>query len=93
MLEWDILNYLKKWRTNLRATLLLTTVVPLVLVVIFNMVHMEIPDLYNLSFTWWRFAVSFGGVLLLMGLIIALGTWLPARRAMKLQPAEALHYE
>lgn len=22
MLEWDILNYLKKWRTNLRATLL-----------------------------------------------------------------------
>lgn len=20
MLEWDILNYLKKWRTNLRAT-------------------------------------------------------------------------
>lgn len=73
--------------------LLLTTVVPLVLVVIFNMVHMEIPDLYNLSFTWWRFAVSFGGVLLLMGLIIALGTWLPARRAMKLQPAEALHYE
>ncbi|MCZ2603973.1 helix-turn-helix domain-containing protein [Bacteroides fragilis] len=21
MLEWDILNYLKKWRTNLRATL------------------------------------------------------------------------
>lgn len=23
MLEWDILNYLKKWRTNLRATLFL----------------------------------------------------------------------
>ncbi|EYB05521.1 hypothetical protein M129_2298 [Bacteroides fragilis str. S6R5] len=23
MLEWDILNYLKKWRTNLRATVLL----------------------------------------------------------------------
>lgn len=22
MLEWDILNYLKKWRTNLRATIL-----------------------------------------------------------------------
>lgn len=22
MLEWDILNYLKKWRTNLRATVL-----------------------------------------------------------------------
>lgn len=21
MLEWDILNYLKKWRTNLRATI------------------------------------------------------------------------
>ncbi|WP_288670295.1 FtsX-like permease family protein [uncultured Bacteroides sp.] len=81
------------WFFTAEGWLLLTTVVPLVLVVIFNMVHMEIPDLYNLSFTWWRFAVSFGGVLLLMGLIIALGTWLPARRAMKLQPAEALHYE
>lgn len=22
MLEWDILNYLKKWRTNLRATIM-----------------------------------------------------------------------
>ena len=42
---------------------------------------------------FFSFAVGFGGVLLLMGLIIALGTWLPARRAMKLQPAEALHYE
>lgn len=25
MLEWDILNYLKKWRTNLRATLVSST--------------------------------------------------------------------
>ena len=25
MLEWDILNYLKKWRTNLRATYVSST--------------------------------------------------------------------
>lgn len=25
MLEWDILNYLKKWRTNLRATVVSST--------------------------------------------------------------------
>ncbi len=25
MLEWDILNYLKKWRTNLRATAYIET--------------------------------------------------------------------
>ena len=25
MLEWDILNYLKKWRTNLRATVVNST--------------------------------------------------------------------
>ena len=25
MLEWDILNYLKKWRTNLRATIVSST--------------------------------------------------------------------
>ena len=81
------------WFFTAEGWLLLTTVTPLVLFVMFNMIHMEIPDLYNLPFSWWRFAVGFGGVLLLMGLIIALGTWLPARRAMKLQPAEALHYE
>ena len=73
--------------------LLLVTAIPVVLLVIFNLYYMEVPDLYNLPFTWWRIALGLGSALLLMGGMIALGTWLPARRTMKLQPAEALHYE
>lgn len=73
--------------------LLLTGVVPLALILLFNIVYMELNDVYNLAFTWWRFLIGFGGTLLLMGGMITLGTWLPARRAMRLQPAEALHYE
>lgn len=73
--------------------LLLTGIAPLALVLLFNIVHLELNDVYNLAFTWWRFLIGFGGTLLLMGGMITLGTWLPARRAMRLQPAEALHYE
>ncbi|MEG1563244.1 MAG: ABC transporter permease [Bacteroides sp.] len=73
--------------------LLLATIVPLVLVIIANFFVMEIPETYHVPFTWWRFALGFGVSLFLMALMIALGTWLPARRTMKMQPAEALHYE
>lgn len=81
------------WLLTGEGWLLLVTALPVVLLVIFNLYYMEVPDLYNLPFTWWRVALGLGGALVLMGGMIALGVWLPARRAMKMQPAEALHYE
>lgn len=73
--------------------LLLTAVLPLTAVFILHAWYLELPDLYNLPFTGWRLLIGLGGSFLLMGLMIALGTWMPARRAMQLPPAEALHYE
>lgn len=81
------------WLLTGEGWLLLITAIPVVLLVIFNLYYMEVPDLYNLPFTWWRVVLGLGGALVLMGGMIALGVWLPARRAMKMQPAEALHYE
>ena len=40
-----------------------------------------------------RFVECFAGAFLLMVLMIVMGIWYPARRAMKIQPAEALHDE
>lgn len=81
------------WFSTAGGWLLLATVAPLVLFIMFNMIHMEVPDLYNPPFSWWCFTVGFGGALLLVGPIIALGTRLPARWAVKSRPAKALHYE
>lgn len=81
------------WLLTGEGWLLLAATVPVVLLVVFNLYFFEVPDLYNLPFTWWRIALGLGGTMVLMGSMIALGVWLPARRAMKMQPAEALHYE
>lgn len=81
------------WLLTAEGWLLLTGVLPLVVLFILNVWYMELPDLNNLPFTWWRLLIGLGGSFLLMSLMIALGTWLPARRAMQLEPAEALHYE
>lgn len=43
--------------------------------------------------TTLRFFGCFAAALLLLAVIIALGVWFPARQAMKVQPAEALHEE
>lgn len=40
-----------------------------------------------------RFAVCFVAALCLLAVVIALGVWYPARQAMRIQPAEALHDE
>ena len=81
------------WFFTAEGWLLLTTVVPLVLVVIFNMVHMEIPDLYNSLFHlvalcgqfWWGAAAY--------GTDHCTGHLVACPPGLKLQPAEALHYE
>lgn len=81
------------WWLTAEGWLLLTAVLPLVALFVLNVWYMELPDMDNLPFTWWRLALGLGGAFLLMGLMIAIGTWLPARHAMRMQPAEALHYE
>lgn len=39
MLEWDILNYLKKWRTNLRATICHAAKIHNILRTCFNVIN------------------------------------------------------
>lgn len=42
---------------------------------------------------WGRFAIGVGVVFCLMALMVMAGIWYPASKAMKVQPAEALHDE
>ena len=41
----------------------------------------------------WRFIGCFVSAMLVLAVLIILGIWYPARRAMRIQPAEALHDE
>ena len=72
--------------------LLLLAAVPAV-VVAFNvqMADLTVHTLVDVS--WERFAGCFLGAMALLACIIVLGIWYPARRAMLVQPAEALHDE
>lgn len=81
------------WLFTSEAWLLLCGTLPLVLIIIFNFCYMELPDTKQMDMTWWRFLADCVFAFVLMGVMTAIGTWMPARRAMKLQPAEALHYE
>lgn len=78
---------------NREGLCLLALTIPFVLVFILNMLYFDMPDTVRLPFTWWRFLAAFGGAYLLMAGMISLGIWFPIRKAMKMQPAEALHYE
>ncbi|MBC5645342.1 ABC transporter permease [Parabacteroides sp. BX2] len=78
---------------NLEGLVLLALTIPFVLVFILNMLYFDMPDTYRLPYTWWRFAVTFGGAYLLMAGMISLGIWFPMHKAVQMKPAEALHYE
>lgn len=74
--------------------LLLALVTPLALLIDFNLAYMELNSWYNgTTLEWDRLllcaALSFAG----MALMIAIGIAIPARKAMQVQPAEALHDE
>ncbi|MDR3252274.1 MAG: multidrug ABC transporter substrate-binding protein [Tannerella sp.] len=75
------------------GVLLLLLTVPLSLVFVANMIAADIPDTYRLSNTAGRFIVSFGGIYLLMALMIVAGIRLSIQKAMAMTPAEALHHE
>ena len=72
--------------------LLTLAAVPAVFIA-FNVGMAELVDVERMSFGGGRFAMTVLVSWLLMALMIVLGIWYPARRAMLVQPAEALHDE
>jgi hypothetical protein len=72
---------------------ILILTVPFILLFIANVYLADMLDTYRQTFTVLRFVITFGGACLLMGAMICLGIWFPVRKAIRLAPAEALHYE
>jgi hypothetical protein len=77
----------------LEGLLLLLLSLPLTLAFAFNMLYLDVLDTYRLPYTAGRFLVTYGGSYLLMAGMICAGIWFPVRKAGKMAPAEALHYE
>lgn len=74
--------------------LLLLLVTPVALVVDYNLAHLELNSWRNnTTLEWDRLLFCALISFLLIALMIAIGIGIPARRAMKVQPAEALHDE
>lgn len=74
--------------------LLLLLVAPVALVIDYNLAHLELNSWRNgTTLEWNRLLLCALISFLLIALMIAIGIGIPARRAMKVQPAEALHDE
>ena len=73
--------------------LLLTLAAVPAALVAFNVGMAELVDVERMSFDAVRFVVAIGVTWALMSVMVVLGIWYPARRAMRVQPAEALHDE
>lgn len=63
------------------------------LIVAFNMQVADLTVHTLVDASPLRFAGCFAAALVLLGLMIVLGIWYPARQAMQIQAAEALHDE
>lgn len=74
--------------------LLLLLVTPLALVIDYNIANIELNSWRNgTTLEWDRILLCAGISFVLIALMIAIGIGIPARKAMKVQPAEALHDE
>lgn len=73
--------------------LLLTLAAVPAAIIAMNIGVAELVDVTQLSFDASRFFLALVLSWLLMAVMIVVGVWYPARRAMKIQPAEALHDE
>ena len=74
--------------------LLLLIVTPIVLLIDFNLAHAELNSWRNGTTLEWDRLLFCGGIsFALIALMIAIGIGIPARKAMKIDPAEALHNE
>ena len=72
--------------------LLLVVVTPLAMLINFNIAYAELT--YSWNFTFYsveRFFICVFSTFALIALMILLGIWFPARKAMKIQLAETLH--
>ena len=75
------------------GVLLLTLATIPAIVIAFNIGIAELVDVAKMHFTTDRFLLGIFFTWLLMAVMIIAGIWYPASRAMKVQPAEALHDE
>ena len=74
--------------------LLLLIITPLALIIDFNLAHAELNAWRNgTTLEWDRLLICGGISFALIALMIAIGIGIPARKAMKIDPAEALHNE
>ena len=73
--------------------LLLSVAAVPALLIAFNVGIAELVDISKMQFTFERFLIAAVFTWLLMALMIVVGIWYPAYKAMRLQPAEALHDE
>ena len=82
---------LKRYYTE--GLLLLTTAMIPAMIVMFILGREEIINTYLMPFTAGRYFIGFGITYLLLAGMIILGIWFPARKAVKVPPAEALRDE
>ena len=74
--------------------LLLLIITPLAFIIDFNLAHAELNAWRNGTTLEWDRLLFCGGIsFALIALMIAIGIGIPARKAMKIDPAEALHNE
>ena len=74
--------------------LLLLIITPIALAIDFNLAYTELNSWRNgTTLEWDRLLACAGISFLLIALMIAVGIGIPARKAMKIEPAEALHDE
>lgn len=63
------------------------------LLISLNAAYMDVVNTRLMPFTWLRFLICQSITLGLIGSMIVMGIWYPARRTASLEPADALHYE
>jgi len=74
--------------------LLLLIITPLALIIDFNLAYAELSARHNgLYLEWDRLLICGAISFALIALMIAIGIGIPAQKAMKIDPAEALHGE
>ncbi|MCD7977186.1 MAG: multidrug ABC transporter substrate-binding protein [Tannerellaceae bacterium] len=78
---------------NMEGLLLLLFTLPCMLVFAINLYFFDLYESSRFSLSAWRFLSGFGGAYLLMAGMVCLGVSFPARKAVAMPPAEALHYE
>jgi ABC-type antimicrobial peptide transport system permease subunit len=73
--------------------ILLVLTLPIILIFVGNLALAGLLPTDRLPFVFWRFAAAGGAAYLLLVVMIWLGIRIPARRAARIAPADALHDE